>query len=233
LSGGRWSFGGHRSSGFLPGKGPRSIYLLTRSHMRARSPRRKCHDRLIPLHSGSWQRVQAAANSATRRPASLWRCLSKRGDFAACNWSNYRCGEVSLFRGELDLVRNPEARVSRSIGKFDTTATGAKRQVAFWVTPVAREEQAWSRARNPPKMPKRHSPVEVAPRPSNWSLASRTIGPVFGPPVLLQWAGRSPHRWRLLLPVSAFSAADRILILSACYITGTLLIAIVVPFAYR
>jgi hypothetical protein len=82
-----------------------------------------------------------------------------------------------------------------------------------------------------PRNAKAPLPRGVAPRHCNWSLASRTSGPVAVPPVLLQWAGRSPLRWRLLLPVSAFSAADLISILSACYITGTLLIAIAVPFA--
>jgi hypothetical protein len=49
--------------------------------------------------------------------------------------SNVRCGEVSLFRGELALIRSPGAGVSRSIGKFDTTATRRWRQVRSLVLP--------------------------------------------------------------------------------------------------
>jgi len=43
-------------------------------------------------------------------------------------WRNFLC-----FRGEHALIRNPEARVSRSIGKFDTTARAWKWQVAISV----------------------------------------------------------------------------------------------------
>ena len=60
-------------------------------------------------------------------------CLSKRGAFAA-----YSCFDLN------DLAKFPcsaasslcpawEARVSRLIGKFDTTASGRKWQVAIWV----------------------------------------------------------------------------------------------------
>ena len=84
-----------------------------------------------------------------------------------------------MFRGELDLFRILEARVSRSIGKFDTTASGPKRQVAFWVMAVARMGTGVEDAAEiAPEMPKRHSPVEWRLGTCIWSLASRTSGPV-------------------------------------------------------
>lgn len=66
---------------------------------------------------------------------ALWRCLSKRGDFAAYTCCILNCvAKFPLFSGELHC-RNPEARVSRLTGKFDTTARRRKRQVANLVLP--------------------------------------------------------------------------------------------------
>jgi len=95
----------------------------------------------IPLYSGSWQRAQAWTTAALCRASrsrghSLWRCLSKRGDFAAYTRCDLNCvAKFPLLRGEVALIGNPEARVSRLIGKFDTTASGPKRQVGFLVLP--------------------------------------------------------------------------------------------------
>jgi hypothetical protein len=92
----------------------------------------------VPLHSGSWQRAHApTTRTVCRTSRSLWRCLSKRGDFAASTWCVFNCeAKFPLFRGELHY-RNSGARVSRMTGKFDTTARGRKRQVAFFGTSVA------------------------------------------------------------------------------------------------
>ena len=60
---------------------------------------------------------------------------SKRGDFAAYTCCALNCvAKFPLFSGELHC-RISEARVSRLIGKFDTTATGRKWQVDISVLP--------------------------------------------------------------------------------------------------
>ena len=176
---------------------------------------------VYPLHAGSWQRVHAPANGATCRPASLWRCLSKRGDFAACNWCFYRCGEVSLFCGEHALIRIPEARVSRSIGKFDTTACGRKRQVAFWVTSVAQVGQRLKSPRNA----KAPLPRGVAPRHLQLitGLSNKPGG--FVPAVVCSYPAECPLKDLFLkksLTGSCVLKAAQISYLAACHITGTL-----------
>ena len=59
------------------------------------------------------------------------------GRFRRLHLLHLNCeAKFPLFRGELHY-RNSEARVSRMTGKFDTTASERKRQVAFLVLPRA------------------------------------------------------------------------------------------------
>lgn len=120
---------------------------------------------------------------------SLWRYLSKRGDFAAdtCCILNY-VAKFPLFSGEL-RCRSSEARVSRLTGKFDTTASERTWQVAFSVLrwQAGRTEGA-CRWKNWPINAKAPLPCGVAPRHLHRSLASRTSAVDFVH--LLQLPGR-------------------------------------------
>ena len=128
-------------------------------------------------------------------------------------------------------ARNLEARVSRLIGKFDSTARGLPWQVAFWVPSPEKNQRGRKSARK--KGPKRRSgtpPWSGAPAlalvtglPNNGRQLVAT-----GPTAVTQPA------WRFMVADSCrvlrFLGLTRTEVLSACYITGTLDIAIGVPF---
>jgi len=86
---------------------------------------------LYRLHSGSWQRGRTDKRYRLPTGTSLWRCLSKRGDFALHLLEPELWVEVSFVQRRAALARSREARVSRLIGKFDTTASERKWQVVI------------------------------------------------------------------------------------------------------
>ena len=125
------------STGSSGSNGPLPIDLLIRSHTQARfALANVIWPPLFPVVR-TLQWAHASATGAIRRTSrSLSGCLSTRGDFAAYTYCILNCvAKFPLFCGELHC-RNSEARVSRMTGKFDTTATDRKRQVALSVLPL-------------------------------------------------------------------------------------------------
>jgi hypothetical protein len=185
----------------------------------------------IPLYSGSLQRVQARGDQWSAGRAGVgpfpFALPSKRGDFAAYTRCDLNCvAKFPLLSGEVALIGHPEARVSRVTGKFDTTASQPKWQVGFCHLRGRNQQTEVLSVENSPKMPKRHSPVGrrlgtcTGHWPLNqvkWIVSTFCIRPAGFRSVALALAG-----------FCVLSAA--ISNLAACYITGTLHIAIGWPF---
>jgi len=125
------------------------------------------------------------------------------GVFAVCSLVRLKLvGEVSFFGGELALPFRV-ARVSRLIGKSDTTANRHCWQVRFWGRLPAKSSIG---APGSPKCKKRHSIWSGASLScaGHWPPKS-SCGRWLSPPCLLQTSRPvhpfwGPLRWRLLLP---------------------------------
>jgi hypothetical protein len=86
---------------------------------------------LYRLHSGSWQRSRT--DKRYRLPTGIpFGDAFPNGEISPFTcWSLNYGSKFPLFSGELALARSREARVSRLIGNFDTTASERKWQVAI------------------------------------------------------------------------------------------------------
>jgi hypothetical protein len=84
--------------------------------------------------------------------------------------AKFPCSAASLLSSGI-----PEARISRSIGKLDTTATARKRQVAISVLLLQSSRQGWDLGgKGMPQNAEAPLPRGVAPQRYGWSLASLT-----------------------------------------------------------
>jgi len=129
---------------------------------------------------------------------------SKRGDFAAYTCCTVNCeAKFPLFSGELHC-RNSEASVSRLIGKFDTTATERKWQVAFFGTSVEGGKTEVALPKESAPKAKAPLPCGVAPRHlhGHWPLGTAVVSAFYRYPAGFPSIGAALWRW--LLPGSAF-----------------------------
>ena len=120
----------------------------------------------IPLHSGSWQRAQAWTTAAVCRTSrrwgrSLWRCLSKRGEFRRLHLVRSElCGEVSFAQRRGRTHRTPGGSRQphdRQVRYYSEGTQEASRH--FWYFWGRKPETEEAIVENSHKMPKRHSPV--------------------------------------------------------------------------
>ena len=129
---------------------------------------------------------------------------SKRGDFAAYTWCDLNCvAKFPFLSGEVALIGHPEARVSRVIGKFDTTASQPKWQVGFLPLPGKPSTNRSGICGKRPQKCQSATPL--------WGGAS-ALALVTG--LSIKWGGSCPPsafarpvsaQWLWLLPGSAFS----------------------------